>query len=204
MLEIPQPRSDDEQVFVSCYRFDPLRRISVLILMPVVATLALVAFPCLSWLLYDSMLSYKSDLSSDVQITLDLVCIALGVLGGLIGLGLAFNYFILRRRIFNTVLLCNDQEVLCKTGSSQIQCLWDDVQSLKTQGFGRLQSAVLRSSAGMISIDASLIDVHAPRPKVRYTLTGEKLIYPEGRRQSIRIQDNELFSLISTKTGLST
>lgn len=194
MLEVPRPTNPGERVFVSCYRFDGFRSFLVNVLLPTLGLVALFSFPLLSFFLFRSFES--QGISGELKNRLYLLTGVLAAVGPMTALGFFLLWFALKRKIYETVIFCSDEGLRLQSGSREIQCRWEDIQDLRTRDFGRYQTATVVVPGGKISIDATMVDGHGPRPAVRMTIKGEQMVFPNGDIQPLRIQENELYGII--------
>lgn len=196
MNPTPKPRSEDERVFVSGYRFDSIRGFLVRVLIPVMGTIPLIGIPYFSWRLYHSMVEQMPP-EAQGQLKAFLATLVL------LGLFIAFSFFFLaaylRRKIFDTYIVINKKEVILKTGPREITLPWSEVKDLKVRNLGRIQTATLVSDKGKITFDASMIDNSGPKPIVRMTLKGEQFRFPNLNTQEIKILENDLFGVVNRK-----
>ncbi|MCA9450780.1 MAG: hypothetical protein KC931_26900 [Candidatus Omnitrophica bacterium] len=196
MNAIPKPRSEDERVFVSAYRYDTIRGFLIRVLIPMIGLVPLVAIPYFSWGFYQSMVE---EVPSDAHRQL----LAFLATLNLMGLFIAFSFFFLaaylKRKVFDTYIICNNQEVIWRTGPKEIRKPWSEVQELKIRNLGRIQTATLVYTKGKITFDATMIDNSGPKPSIRLTLSGEQFRFPNLNTQEVKILENDLYGVVKKK-----
>jgi len=196
MNTIPKPRTEDERVFVSGYRYDSIRSFLVRVLIPIVGLVPLIGIPYFSWELYQSLVDEVPADSHRLLLSFLATLILLGLL-------LAFSFFFLaaylKRKIFDTYIVVNKQGIVFRTGPKEIQKNWSDMIDLKVRNLGRVQTATLVFEKGKITFDASMIDNAGPKPTVRMTLKGEEFRFPNLNTQPIKILENDLYGVVKKR-----
>jgi len=196
VTKIPRPQTPDEMVFVSCYRFDTFRGFLAKILIPLVGVVSLVAFPLFAWRFYEAL---GEDVPPDVKKQFFPLLAALVVMGISMAGALFFLSYRLRKRFYDTFLVCNDQDLTLLSGAKKKECSWEEVESMSVRERGRLQTATVRFPKGRIEFDASMVNGHGPRPTVKMRLSGEVIIFPDSTTRPLRIRENELHGVIAEK-----
>jgi hypothetical protein len=196
MNPIPKPRTEDERVFVSGYRFDSLRSFLVRVLIPVVGLVPLIAIPYFAWGLYQSM---QQQMPAEAQGQLTAFLATLVLVGWFIAFSFFFLSAYLKRKIFDTYIVVNNKETILTTGPRETTIAWSDVKDLKVRNLGRIQTATLVSDKKKITFDASMIDNSGPKPTVRMTLRGEYFHFPNLNTQEIKILENDLYGVVRKK-----
>ncbi|MCA9428259.1 MAG: hypothetical protein KC994_24480 [Candidatus Omnitrophica bacterium] len=196
MNPTPKPRTDDERVFVSGYRYDSIRSFLVRVVIPTLGFVPLIGIPLFSWRFYQSM---EGQVSDDAHRQLVMFLLTLN----LVGLFMAFSFFFLaaylRRKIFDTYVIYKNQEIILKTGPKEVKKLWADLKDLKIRDMGRVQTATLVFDKGKITFDASMIDNAGPKPVVRMTMKGEQFRFPNLNVQDIKILENDLYGVVKRR-----
>jgi hypothetical protein len=195
---MPIQAKPGERVFASCYGFQRIYRFLIYYMIPVTGILPVVS--CLIFAIYFSRMlgeGVPDDLRPQFTATLAMVV----MLGVFMGLMMVFLFLFLRRRYYDTFIICDEQGILYRTGNQEKRALWEEISHIRVRSFGRLQSMTLQIPAGKISFDASMIDAYGPHPSTRRTFTGEEFVYPDGTRTPVQIKANPLAQLIYEKQG---
>ena len=196
MNPIPKPRTDDERVFLSGYRFDSIRGFLIRVLIPTLGLIPLIAFPYFSWGFYQSM---AGEVTKEDHRLLFMFLATLNLVGLFMSLSFFFLAAYLRRKIFDTYVIVNNKEIVFKTGPKEVTKLWADLKDVKVRNMGRVQTATLVFDKGKITFDASMIDNAGPKPVVRMTLKGEQFRFPNLNVQEIKILENDLYGVVKRR-----
>ena len=196
MNPIPKPRTEDERVFVSGYRYDSIRSFLIRVFIPLVGLIPLIGIPYFSWGLYESMVTQVPQDSQRLLVSFLATLV-------LLGLFIAFSFFFLaaylKRKVFDTYVVINKQGITLRTGPKEIQKEWSDLKDLKVRNLGRIQTATLVFGKGTVTFDASMIDHAGPKPVVRMTLKGEEFRFPNLNTQPIKILENDLYGVVKKR-----
>jgi hypothetical protein len=194
--DIPRPRTPDERVFVSGYRFDGIRIFLVKYALPAAGFFCLVAFP---YFAYRFHTVFGEEMPDPIESRLALLVSALGFLG----LSTAACFFFLARslrvRFLETAVVLNDQGVIYRKAGKELEVPWEEVEDLKTRAAGRLQSATLITRRGKIPFDASFFNASGARPKISLGWGVEKMVFPNGWVQPMLVDQNELVGILRKK-----
>ena len=186
------------RVFVSCYRYDPLRRFLIRFLIPLVGIVALVGFLTLDVLFY---LVVGDQIPPELRGQVLFVLAAIGFMGGAISLAFIALAWNLNRRYFGTTICCDEKGLRYQSGRREINADWDSVKMGRVIDLGRIQSATVKTPQGSFQFDPTYVDAIGPPPKIRLSFGGEILVYPDGTRVAFKIRENELFALVAERAG---
>lgn len=196
MNPIPRPRTEDERVFVSGYRYDSIRSFLIHYLIPLCGLIALVGIPWFSWGLFRSI---EGDMPTQAQRQLVVFIGMMASLGVLMGLSFFFLAAYLKRRIFDTYIVLNDREIIYRTGPKEIHKPLSEWKDFKIRHVGRIQTATLVFEKGRITFDASMVDHNGPRPVIRRSLKGEYFRWVNLTTQPIKILENDLYGVLKRR-----
>lgn len=196
MADIPKPKSPDERVFVSAYRFDSMRAAIVKYLIPGMGVFCLVAFPwwCLKFYqMFDA--GAPEEIRTRLRFILGTILL-MGVTSALMFFWLSAS---LRKKFFDTFVIYDKEGIRFRSGAKETGFKWSEIREIETREAGRLQTATLIGPTSRFTFDASLFNSSGSRPSVKMGLTGEKLVYTNGDVVPMKIRDNELFGVIEKK-----
>lgn len=196
MADIPKPKSSDERVFVSAYRFDSMRAAVVKYVIPGMGVFCLVAFPwwCLKFYeLFDS--GAPEEVRTRLRFILGSILL-MGVTSALMFFWLSAS---LRKKFFDTFVFYDKEGLRFRSGSKDTEIKWNEIREVKTREAGRLQTATVIGPKSRFTFDASLFNSSGPRPTVKMGLTGEKFLYSNGDVVPMKIRENELYGVIEKK-----
>ena len=160
----------------------------------------LIAFPLWCWKFQELL---EADLPAEAESRLRFLLGAL-VLMGVVSAAMFFWLSAhLRKRLFSTFIIYNNEGITFRSGKREIVCRWENIKALKTQERGRTQTATVTTPQGRFAFDASLFNAHGPRPSLKMDLWGEKMIFPNGEVAPLRIRENELFGVLEKKAKMA-
>lgn len=192
---IPKPGTPDERIFTTAYRFSPIRRAMTRVFVPLGFSV-MITFPLLTYMIRRGMIQGR-EIEPEILTQLNYVLGALGLVGVSMGVALLITGVRIRRIILDSYVRFNQSALVSCIGGKMNPIKWESVEKVRTFSLGRIQTCSVKGGGTTCRFDASYVDAYQPVPRIKLTLAGEKLIFPDERGEKrLAIRENELYRLV--------
>jgi hypothetical protein len=183
------------RTFVSVYRHDPVRLLFVRRVLPVLAWLILVASLLVPALVLGNL---WRGLAPEAR---EAVLIYFAGMALVMLTAPAMLFYLVRQLrldMLETEWRLDDTGLERRRGRAVARRRWGEVQRLDRIGLGRLQLARVRSDAGNLWFDGSMVDASADA-RLEWGVARMSIRYPDGRTRPLEIEACELYQAIAER-----
>lgn len=187
------------RTFVSVYRYDPVRTLFLRRVLPALAWLTLFASLLVPVLVLGNLWrGLPADDRPQVLIYFAGMALVMLTAPGL----LFWLIRQLRLDMLETEWRLDEAGLERRRGRAIERRRWDQVQRLQRLGIGRVQLARVRSDAGNLWFDASIVEATSPAPRLESAALRTSIHYADGRTRALEIEACELFQAIAERVPI--
>ncbi len=119
-----------------------------------------------------------------------------GLLVGSMPIPFHLLWYFLDRELLRHAIDVDVSGMTQRRGKRKPRCTGEDIERVTAFRLGRMQFATLHCRQGKLRIDAGVVDNEGPQPRRAMDLRGGYLVLPDGKKQSLKIEDDELYKLV--------